>query len=83
MPPRTGVWPTADCQEIAPVVINYTAGWATDEVPSDILHAILFSVEDAFDLRGTADVDPRILTSGPRIHARESLLSGWMLQRWY
>ena len=84
MPPRTSIWQIADYREISPVTINFTAGWAANEVPADIIHAILFAVEDAFDIRGTADIDPRSLrNNGPNLHARESLLSGWMLSRWH
>lgn len=83
MPPRTGSWPSSDDDVPAPVTVNFTAGWDNADVPSEIIHAILFSVDDALELRGQADIDARSLQGGPRIVARETLVSGWSLTRWY
>ena len=79
MPPQGGVWPAVDYDAVSPVVINFTAGWASDEVPQDIIHALLFSVSDAFELRGTAD----FTVFGQNFALRESLLSPYRLQRFY
>lgn len=84
MPVRGNAWPTVDRDVPAPVVINFTAGWAADEIPSDLLHAILFAVADAYDLRGTADFSPQMLdTSGPRLSIRYLMASGYALPRIY
>jgi uncharacterized phiE125 gp8 family phage protein len=84
MPLRGTSWPTVDCDVPAPVTITFSAGWATDEVPAEVVHAILFAVEDLYDIRGTGDFNAAVLSaSGPRFAAREALISGYRLSRWY
>lgn len=84
MPLRGGAWPSVDSDVPAPVVINFTAGWTMANLPEDLLHAILFCVADAYDLRGTADFNPAMLgSSGARLAAREALISAHRLSRWY
>jgi hypothetical protein len=79
MPPYGGDWPSVDWDHPAPVTINFTAGWASAEVPRQIIHAILFAISDAVDIRGSKD----LATAGSRHDAREALVSGWQLSRWY
>lgn len=84
MPSRGGSWPSVDSDVPAPVVINFTAGWTISNLPADLLHAILFCIADAYDLRGTQDFHPSMLgTDGARLKAREALISGYRLSRWY
>jgi uncharacterized phiE125 gp8 family phage protein len=84
MPPRGGCWPSADCDVPTPVTITFQAGWAAADVPAEIVHAILFAVEDAYEIRGTGDFDPSAISSaGPRLSIRETLISGYRLSRWY
>jgi hypothetical protein len=84
MPVRGGDWPSVDWDVPSPVTINFTAGWASADVPGEIIHALLFSISDAIDLRGTADFTPQsLLDGGPRFNVRETLISGWNLSRWY
>lgn len=84
MPPRGGSWPSPDIDVPAPVTINFTAGWLPADVPADVLHAVLFSISDAFDLRGTSDFSPAMIQlGGPRFEAREALISPYRLVRWY
>jgi uncharacterized phiE125 gp8 family phage protein len=79
MPVAGGSWPSVDLDVPRPVAINFTAGYLTEEVPDDILHALLFSVSDAFDMRGSADI-----TSGGRnFETREALISGYRMVRFY
>ena len=56
LPPRGSNWPSVDYDAPAPVAINFTAGWLAAEVPAEIIHAILFSISDAIDISGTADL---------------------------
>lgn len=77
-PVSGGCWPSVDSQAPAPVTIHFTAGWLASEVPSAIIHAILFAVADAFEMRSKAD-----LTDGFRIDAREALISAYRLVRFY
>jgi hypothetical protein len=49
-------WPSVDCDAPAPVTIHFTAGWQASEVPSAIIHALLFAV---------AEVEPSV--SPPRM----------------
>lgn len=84
MPARGGSWPSADCDVPAPVVITFSAGWVPTEVPTDIVHAMLFAVSDAFDVRNTADFNSAIMAaSGPRFAVRSSLVSPYRLSRVY
>jgi uncharacterized phiE125 gp8 family phage protein len=84
MPPQGGTWPSVDYDAVAPVVVTFTAGWPPAAVPSELQHAILFAVEDMYDMRGQNDFDPSMVTAaGPKFSARESLISSYRLTRWY
>lgn len=84
MPVLGGSWPGIDHDAVSPVVINFVAGWASDDVPEDLIHAIMFAVDDAYDLRGTSDFNPALLIgSGPRLATREALISSYRLTRVY
>lgn len=84
MPPQGGAWPSVDCDVPAPVVVNFTAGWEVGEVPADVIHAVLFAIEDMFDVRGTPDFSPAMVgAGGPRFATREALISPYRLTRWY
>lgn len=84
MPPQGGSWPSVDYDVPAPVTVSFTAGWLAGEVPADIVHAILFAVEDMFDVRGTPDFSPAMVSAdGPRFATREALISPYRLTRWY
>lgn len=78
-PPLGGVWPAANVYAAAPVQINFTAGWASAEVPSDIVHALLFAVADMYDTAGSAD----LTVFGKNLTTRNSLVSPYILNRWY
>lgn len=84
-PPRTGVWPIADYNVPAPVTINFTAGWAADEVPEDILHAIIFAVGDAYETRTSATdySGVQVGRGGLTLPVREAMLSPYCMTRWY
>jgi len=79
MPTRGSSWPSTDLDVPSPVVITFTAGWLADEIPDDIIHALLFAVSDAFDTRGSAD----LTVFGKNFDTRESLISRYRLKRWY
>lgn len=79
IPPRGTSWPSVDCDAPAPVTISFTAGWIASEVPSDIIHAIMFAVADCVDVRGTPDLNAH----GGSLDAREALVSPYRLVRWY
>lgn len=84
MPNRGASWPSTDSNVPAPVVVTFTAGWVAADLPADLLHAILFAIADAYDLRGTPDFNPAALGgSGPRLAARDALVSGYQLSRFY
>jgi len=84
MPPRLGSWPSADTDVPAPVAVTFTAGYAAASIPSDIVHALLFAVEDMYDMRGATDVPAAMVAGGgPRLSIRTELLTPWNLTRWY
>jgi uncharacterized phiE125 gp8 family phage protein len=78
MPQAGASWPSAELDRPAPVTVHFTAGWAQADVPQEIVHALMFAVADAYELRGTPD-----LNGGRTLDAREALISGWRLSRWY
>ena len=78
-PARGASWPVADSESISPVVITYTAGWASNAVPADIIHALLFAVADLYDTAGSAD----LTVFGKNLTTRVSLISPYILNRWY
>lgn len=71
-------WPSVDYDVPAPLVINFMAGWLPAEVPDEIIHALLFTISDAFDVAGSAD-----MSGGANLQTRETLLSAYNLHRWY
>lgn len=79
MPLAGQSWPSVDYDTPAPVTIHFTAGWQADEVPSQIIHALLFAVSDAFENRGSADLG----SNGANLLAREALISSYRLVRFY
>jgi hypothetical protein len=78
MPVYNGSWQGTDLNVPAPVAINFTAGWAADSVPEDIQQALLFYVSDAYEQRGTEDVE-----RGRYLDIRTSKLSSYVLHRTY
>jgi uncharacterized phiE125 gp8 family phage protein len=79
-PPLTGAgWPLANSYAAAPVTINFTAGWASADVPADITHALMFAVADMYDTAGSAD----LTVFGKNLTTRNSLISPYILNRWF
>lgn len=84
MPPRGSSWPSVDEDVPAPVIVTFDAGWAVEDIPSDLMDGILMAIADAYDLRGSADVSfAKLNDSGTRLPAREVLISSYMLPREY
>lgn len=79
MPPYGGSWPSTDYEVPAPVTITFQAGWTLSQIPDDVKYALLFYCSDAYELRGTSDLD----TAGRNLDARTSLISPYSLHRWY
>ncbi len=79
MPALDDDWPEAETDHPSPVVITFTAGWLDAQVPQQMVHALLFAVSDAFDMRGAADLKD----SGQSLRVRESIVSPYRLVRWY
>lgn len=79
MPAVGQIWPVPDIDVIAPVIITYTAGYSTfATIPTDISMALFFYVSDAFELRGTADIQ-----SGTYSDIRVTKISPYILDRWH
>lgn len=79
MPLQGQSWPSVDLDVPDPVTITFTAGWLDAEIPAQLQHAILFAVDDAYDIRGTPD----LAINGRNLMTREALVSSWRLVRWY
>jgi uncharacterized phiE125 gp8 family phage protein len=79
LPASGGIWPTADPLAVAPITITFTAGYTVNEIPEDIKEALLFYCSDAFELRGTSDLD----VAGRNLKTRSSIISPYILSRWY
>ncbi len=65
-PPTNSSWPTADIDQPDPVVVNFTAGYLTGEVPPVIWQAIMMHIADALDIVGSADFGPATNTQYKR-----------------
>ena len=72
-------WPDADTFAPDPVTINFTAGWLESEVPDNVTTAILFAVNDMYEMRGAVDV----ARAGARLDTREALIAPYRLMRFY
>lgn len=83
MPNRGAGWPVADWDVPAPLTITFTAGYGADEIPEDIVHAILFSVDDCLEMKGTVDIPAAALQTSASLKIRQSLLSSYCLHRFY
>jgi hypothetical protein len=79
MPLRGESWPSVDMDVPSPVTVTFTAGWAADAVPADVVHALLFAMSDMVDLRGSTD----LAMMGATLSQRDSLASGYLLSRMY
>ena len=78
-PLGSAAWPAANMSAAAPVTISFDAGWAAADVPADITHALLFAVADMYDTTGSAD----LTVFGKNLTTRNSLVSPYILNRWY
>jgi len=79
MPAVAATWPGTDIDVISPVVVTFTAGYSTfATIPMDIVTALFFYVSDAYELRGTTDIQ-----SGSYADIRTNKLSPYLLNRWY
>jgi uncharacterized phiE125 gp8 family phage protein len=84
MPPLGGSWPSADCDAVAPVTITFTAGWPAGAVPPELQHAILFAVDDYYEMRGSLSFDANIIgVTGQNLAIRDNLISAYRLTRLY
>jgi hypothetical protein len=77
-PPYNGVWPSTDYNTPVPVQVNFTAGWNANEIPREIVNAILLGTKDALDNPGS-DLN----TVGKMLDTRFSLISRYILNREY
>ena len=73
------VWPAVDIEAIAPVQIEFVAGWQTDQIPKNVIQAILYAAEDMFDIRGSVD----LANTGTSLQARQILISPYRIPRVY
>lgn len=81
--PRFGeCWPVADCNAPAPIVVNFTAGYATTAIPSRIKHALLREVSDAIDIKGVTDQAAAINAASARFDF-DNVLAPYRLTRFY
>lgn len=80
MPNQGASWPSVDLDVPSPVVITFTAGWASGDIPQDVIHAVMLLVGHWFQNREASVVAASVaeLPMGA-----EALLSGYRLSRWY
>lgn len=83
MPNRGSGWPVADWDVPAPVTIPFIAGYPSDEIPEDIVHAVLFAIDDCLEVKGAADIPVKLLQTSATLEIRQSLLSPYCLHRFY
>jgi hypothetical protein len=78
MPPRGETWPAVDCEAPSPVVITFTAGYTAEELPRDILNALLFYIRTSLDDNRS---DPQ--KTAANLAAFETMCSGWRISMEY
>lgn len=78
-PVQGGSWPSVDIEAVAPVQIEFVAGWLDAEIPKNVIQAILYAAEDYFDIRGSVD----LAQAGANLTARQLLVSPYRIHRWY
>lgn len=70
-------WPAVDIGVPQPVLVTYTAGWATEKlIPGDIKRALTAYVYGALELDGLLQIRP-----GYDIDHAEKLISAWRIVR--
>jgi len=80
LPPHGQAWPDVDTDHPAPVVVHFEAGWQPNELPEDILRALLYRTRMSLDdERGAVDAT----RLSPARGAWEAMVSGWRLSRFY
>lgn len=77
--PGAAGWPAVDEYSAKPVEIEFMAGWASAAVPADIIHGLLFAVADQYDTGSSSD----LTVFGKNLTTRTSLISPYILDRWY
>ena len=80
MPNRGESWPTVDDDVPAPITITYSAGWATADIPLDLVNAMLLYISDALNVPGTADFGTFIQPAD--LAYKDTLLIPWRAPRW-
>lgn len=78
MPNYGSTWPDVDLESPTPVLITFTAGWTSAQVPADIKGALMMYCADRLDIVGASDLGPH-----SNLNAKDLLLSGYRLERWY
>lgn len=81
MPNRGESWPSPDFDVPAPVLITFSAGWADDDIPQDIKHAMMLIVGHSYVNRGD-----EVLTGAMRVQVpwqANILLSRYSLIRFH
>lgn len=77
MPPVGGSWPDVDSDVPTPILVTFTAGWLTDDVPGDILDAMVMHIHDNLEVRSAQD-----MLSTTDLDVKEHKLGRWVLRRW-
>jgi hypothetical protein len=80
--PLGSSWPSPDTGSISPVRINFAAGYLSEELPEDILTAVLFAIADLYEIRGTSEMES-LDAAGRFAAVRETLISPYCLSRWH
>lgn len=75
MPPPGDLWPSADRDVPAPVVIDFVAGWPSDRIPADLKLGMMWYIAEALDAVGGADIGPHMDFS-----LKDKMISGWVLR---
>lgn len=84
MPLRGSSWPSVDWDVPAPVTINFTAGYREGAVPDQLQQAIMFTVSEMFEHRGSSDILTKAGGTNPSVFAvRSWLISPYRLERFY
>ena len=69
------VWPITDWTDPQPVLVTFTAGWTSSQLPAQFVHAIARYCGDALAVAGATDI-----TASTDLGAKDMLLMPWRLE---
>ncbi len=71
-------WPSVDLYGPNPVVLTFNAGWNRNEIPAEILAALMLYIGERIDMAGPGDAP-----KPDQLKVKETMLSPYVLRKFY